>query len=239
MAVPAIVDEATWQAAQAQVARNKDLSFRRMKPGWTYLLRPRWFRCGLGMTASWQHERVYYRCSSAQRTDLAARCRGTVRGEDVEGRVWNAVMRLLEHPELVAREVAKQHETVQAAEAEISQGLADIATVLGRCDQDDRRLVEAYAAGAFTPQELKAYRAEVTTRRHGLESRRQELLAKRAGLRQMADQSEALITYCARVRAPAHLYRRGEASGLRRLGAHHRLDPRGAVAAGRDDPARW
>jgi hypothetical protein len=53
--------------------------------------------------------------------------------------------------------------------------------------------VDAYVAGAFTPQELKAYRAEVTTRR-------QELLDKQAGLRQTADRGEALITYCARVR---------------------------------------
>jgi hypothetical protein len=89
---------------------------------------------------------------------------------------------------------------------EAGQKLAAIATGLDRCEPDDRRLVDAYVAGAFTPQELKGYRVEVTTRRHGLESRRQELLAKQAGLRQTADQSEALITYCARVRARLHTF---------------------------------
>lgn len=131
--------------------------------------------------------------------DRAARCRGTVRGED-EGRVWNAVMRLLENPELAACEAAKQHEMVQAAEAEVDQELATTATGLQRCEHDDRRLVDAYVAGAFTAQELKAYRAEVATRGHWLEARRQELLPKQAGLRQTADQAEALTAYWARVR---------------------------------------
>jgi site-specific DNA recombinase len=202
--VPAIIDAADWQAAQVQMARNKALSFRHMRPGRIYLLRSRWFRCGrcgLGMAAFWQHERGYYRCSSHhERMDPAARCRGTVRGEDVEGRIWNAIMSLLENPDLVAREVAKQRETVHAAEAEIDQELATIAACLERCEQDDRRLVDAYVVGAFTPQELKAYRAEVTTRRQGLDARRQELLAKHTGLRETTDRREALNAYCARVR---------------------------------------
>src|SRR5687767_12169340 len=43
---------------------------------------------------------------------------------------------------------------------------------LARCVHDDRRLVDAYVAGAFTAAELKAYCADVATRGQAMEAHR-------------------------------------------------------------------
>jgi site-specific DNA recombinase len=204
LSVPAIIDEDTFQAAQLQIERNKASSFRNRKPTRPYLLRGRWFRCGrcgLAMTGYTNNHGRYYRCSSRQmKTDPARRCRGTMRGEVTERRVWEAIMQILDHPELVTAEVAKQQATIEDQEGGLAQDLAAIETALTRCEQDDRRLLDAYVAGAFTAMELKAYRADVLTRRQQLEGHRQELCAKREALEQARGHTEALETYCSRVR---------------------------------------
>jgi hypothetical protein len=60
--------------------------------------------------------------------------------------------------------------------------------------------VDADVVGAFTATELKAYRADVTSRRQQLETERQGLLSKRETLQQTMGQTDALETHCARVR---------------------------------------
>jgi site-specific DNA recombinase len=204
VAVPAIIDEATFQAAQAQLERNKALSFRHGKPSRTYLLRSRWFRCGrcgLGMTGFTNDQGRYYRCSSHYaKTDPAQRCRGTVRGDDVDTRVWNAVMQILDHPELVTAEVAKQQATILEQDAALAQELAAVEAAQARYAHDDQRLVNAYLAGAFTATELKAYRTEVMRQRLEFDAHHQALVSKREALQQAMGQSAALETYCMRVR---------------------------------------
>jgi site-specific DNA recombinase len=204
LAVPAIIDDASFQAAQAQIERNKALSFRNRKPTRTYLLRGRWFRCGrcgLAMTGYTNNHGRYYRCSSRQmKTDPAHRCRSQIRGDEAERRVWAAIMQILDHPGLVSAEVAKQQSTIGERDGALASEIAAIETALARCEEEDRRLVDAYVAGAFTVAELKAYRADVVTRHQALEGERQSVCAKREALQQARGQTEALETYCARVR---------------------------------------
>jgi site-specific DNA recombinase len=93
LTVPAIIDEPTFQAVQVQLERNKALSFRHGKTPHVYLLRGRWFRCGRcgrAMTGFTNGEGLrYYRCSSHYATLIPAeRCRGFIRGEEADTRVW-------------------------------------------------------------------------------------------------------------------------------------------------------
>jgi Recombinase zinc beta ribbon domain len=158
-------------------------------------------RCGLAMTGDTNNHSRYYCCSSHQtKTDPAQRCRGTIRGEEAERRVWEAIIQILDHPELVTAEVAKQQATIEDQDSALASELAAIEAALTRCEQDGRRLVEGYVAGEFTAEELKAYRADVVTRRQTLEGERQEVCSKRNALQQARGQTEALETYCMRVR---------------------------------------
>jgi site-specific DNA recombinase len=108
LAVPAIVDTATFDAVQERLARNRQLAARRMKH--PYLLRGRWFkcgRCGRSMTAMVSHGYRYFRCASHYRNLGEPRCPGTIRAEVAEQKAWDAVMQVLSDPNVVRREVLR------------------------------------------------------------------------------------------------------------------------------------
>ena len=93
-------------------------------------------------------------------------------GKEVERQVWAAVVRVLEEPEIIAAEVAKQETTAEAQRAKIRQQVALIETALAKCDREVQRWADAYAAEVINLAELKGYRTEI-------EGRRQSLLEER------------------------------------------------------------
>ncbi len=143
----------------------------------------------------------YYRCG-LQQAKIAPehRCGGTIRAAVADRQVWAAVMRLLEQSELVMAEVAKQRATIHEQEAILDQELAVIDAAVARCHQEDQRLVEAYVAGAFTAAELKAYRADIATKRQSLDVHHHRLIERHEALQHAIGQTEALVGHCARVR---------------------------------------
>ncbi|WP_448190063.1 recombinase family protein, partial [Azospirillum sp. sgz301742] len=113
IAVPALIDQDTWDRAQAQLARNATLSFRNNSKH-DYLLRCLLTcgACGLSMhgttrPAGKRAERLYYRCAGKDcvETARAQPCpRANVAAPDIERTVWEHVRGLLEDPErLVAQ----------------------------------------------------------------------------------------------------------------------------------------
>ncbi len=112
--VPAIIDEATYERAQAQLARNAELSYRH-NTKYNYLLRCL-LTCGtcqlamFGVTykaTSTQPERASYKCHGHD-CILSARdhaCpRRSIPAAALEDAVWNHIRQLLENPaELLAQ----------------------------------------------------------------------------------------------------------------------------------------
>jgi site-specific DNA recombinase len=171
VSIPAIIDDATFQAIQRQLATNKASSRRNRK--YDYLLtggRLRCGRCGRAMSGRTARGKFrYYRCASwSNGTDPSGRCYGEVRLDEVEPKVWDAVVRILEEPELIAAEVARQETRAEAQRAEIGQQMALMETHLAKCDREAQRWADAYAAEVINLAELKGYRAEIEARRHGL-----------------------------------------------------------------------
>ena len=129
--VPAIVDQALFDQAQDQLARNARLSFRHNTKH-TYLLRCllTCATCGLSMFGALykatrsQPERRYYECAGKEPIYSARehRCpRRAVRAAELEAAVWEHVRRLLEDParllaqfEAFAREAREGDEHDQA-----------------------------------------------------------------------------------------------------------------------------
>jgi site-specific DNA recombinase len=204
IAIPAIIDEATFYAAQAQLTRNRALSFRNGHEAHTYLLRGRWFRCGRcgrTMTGFTVRTHRYYRCtSSAVELDPARRCRGSVRADNVEPRVWTAVIQILDHPELVAAEAAKRQASLHEQEAAITQELGVIEKGLAKCDREERLWADAYANEAISVTELKVYRSGIGDRRREWERQRLECERRRETMHQVVHQVASLVDYCGRVR---------------------------------------
>jgi site-specific DNA recombinase len=196
--VPAIIDDATFEAVQRQLDRNRELSPRNKKRD--YHLRGgrlRCGRCGRAMTGGAYRGTRRYRCSSlGQVLDLEGRCYGQLKAEDVEPQVWAAVVR--------------QQDTADAQQAEIHRELRLMDAGLAKCDREAQRWADAYAAEVIDILELKGYRAEIETRRQSLLAQQATCQAKLEAIGQAVAQVGALIDYCARVRQRLQTFDRAE-----------------------------
>jgi hypothetical protein len=142
--------------------------------------------------------------------DRTLRCPVVLRADVVEAKVWAAVVRVLEQPELIAEEVARQETNADAHRIEIGQHMAIIDVALAKCDREAQQWPDAYAGEVINLVELKAYRADI-------ETRRQSLLAEQASRQRQLDaigvaiqHVEALTAYCARVHQRRKAFDRAE-----------------------------
>jgi site-specific DNA recombinase len=199
--VPAIIDQASFHDAQQRLRRNAEQS--RRSAMHAYLLSSYLCcgRCGRRMTGTAPKGGRRYHCSSVRNThDPQARCRGSVAASPLEQQVWDAIVRILEQPELIAAEVARQEAQAEEQRQVMQRELAAIDTALEACEKEARRWAEAYGAEVISLEELKSYRAEIDRRRQALLT---EQHARQASMQATIDagrQVEALTAYCARVR---------------------------------------
>ena len=208
ISVPALVDIDTWDRAQAQLARNAALSFRN-NTRYNYLLRCLLTcrTCGLAMfgrthraTAS-QPERRYYQCHGKDciLTARPERCPSrNVKAEEIEAAVWDHVAGLLADP---ARLVAQFARFAAVGGGPDRERAADqlLRTRMERTSRADKRLLDAYEAGAVSLAEMSERRHRLAEERRALERQQQE----RERFRQQRAQAEAVRTsleaFCARV----------------------------------------
>jgi hypothetical protein len=64
----------------------------------------------------------------------------------------------------IAEEVAKRQAMIDDQQVAIEQEQQALKSALARCDRDERRWAEAYAAEVISLDELKIYRADLTRR---------------------------------------------------------------------------
>jgi chromosome segregation ATPase len=120
------------------------------------------------------------------------------------------VVRGLEEPEIIAAEVAKEETMAEDQRAEIRQQVALIETTLAKCDREAQRWADAYAAEVINLAELKGYRTEIEGRRQSLLAEREACERRMEAIRAAVQQVEALIDYCARVRAALQSFEAAE-----------------------------
>jgi len=169
--VPALIDHATAERAQAQLARNARLSFRH-NTRHNYLLRCLLTcqHCGLAMfgrtyrARDSQPERRMYVCHgkdcilSARETACPSRY---VKAEALEQAVWAHVVRLLRDPAPLR---AQFDQYLDAARDDSTQARAadrQLRVRLDRLASADTRLVDAYQAGAIALAELTPRRTAI------------------------------------------------------------------------------
>jgi site-specific DNA recombinase len=202
LTIPAILDEGTFQAAQAQLQRNRALAKRNRKHD--YLFgggRFRCGRCGRGMTGYPLRGKRYYRCNGRNQVmDPEQRCRGSLQADMIEARIWAAVERVLQQPDMIAAEVAQYEATAGERRAALVEEIEVIEAGLAKCDREAQRWADAYAAEVISLPELKEYRSEIATRRQQLQVRRVGLHAEMEAIGQTSGYLESLISYCTQVR---------------------------------------
>ena len=208
--VPAIIDEATYEDAKAQLAVNSTLSFRN-KTHNEYLLRCLLTcrGCGLAMFGvttygkTGQPAHRYYKCHGKDTVarDRACRCTQTpAKVAELDAAVWGHVQALLEDPATLASRFDKLARLSESRDA----GLAAVGrweAQLHRLGREEQRLVDAYQAEVIDLAELKARREQIVGRRHVLITQRhqeQRLRDERQAAQAVWADLEA---FCRRVRS--------------------------------------
>jgi site-specific DNA recombinase len=174
--VPALIDQATYDRAQAQLARNARLSFRH-NTKYSYLLRCLLTcgLCGLAMfgrthPAAPAHRR-YYLChgKDALLSARAQSCpRRAIKAEELERVVWAHVTQLLSDPRQLLAQFQQFAQFTGAEEAQAQAEARRWALRRERLAREEARLLDAYQAEVITLAELAQRRQQLAQRRQAL-----------------------------------------------------------------------
>jgi site-specific DNA recombinase len=204
IAVPALVDPATFAAAQAQLDENRTRKRASLRG-------PRWLLQGLTVCRCCGYAyyvktsalspsdrskgtRHYYRCvgADAHRFNGASKCGNpTVRGDLLEQMVWDQVRQLLEDPSRVAHEYRRRigQASDKAGPPEQMVRIERQLTALGR---GIARLIDGYAGGFID-------KAEFEPRIAGLKQRRSQLQEQQRAAAEAADVERELSLLISRL----------------------------------------
>lgn len=182
--VPAIIDEALFEAAQQQLAENRQQA-RQRKRGARYLLQ--------GLLACAQCRHAYYgkavsnKAGKGQKRDYAYyRCIGTdayrfggericdnlqVRTDTLDQLVWDEVRGLLENGDRVQQEYERRLQTPRHE----NEDLQAKQTQIGKVRQGIARLIDTYTEGYIEKQEFEPRIARLRQRLVNLETQAQQL----------------------------------------------------------------
>ena len=142
----------------------------------------------------------YYRCNGRNQVmDPEQRCRGSLQADLIEARIWAAVERVLQQPDMIAAEVAQYEATAGERRVVLVKEIAVIEAGLATCDREAQRWAEAYAAEVISLPELKEYRREIAARRQQLQVRQAGLHAELETIGQTSGQLESVMSYCSLV----------------------------------------
>src|SRR5215207_2126472 len=194
---------------QAQLARNAALSVRN-NARHSYLLRCLLTCevCGLAMygvtrpATATKPERQYYQCRGKDCV-LSARTAACpsrhVKAEEIEPVVWNHVAGLLADPDRLLAQFDHFAAAAEAGSARDQAAEQQLRARLDRTVRADKRLLDAYQAGAITLAELSERRQLLASERQALERQQED----QARLRQQRLRAEAvrmdLAAFCNRI----------------------------------------
>jgi site-specific DNA recombinase len=182
--VPALVDEALFEAVQAQLQENRQRS-RQNQRGARYLLQ------GLLVCAQCQY--AYYgkavsnKAAKGKKRDYAYyRCVGTdayrfggericdnmqVRTDTLDSLVWHEVCTLLEEPQRLEQEYQRRLQTPSRED----EDLASIETRIGKVRRGIARLIDSYAEGLIEKQEFEPRISRLRQRLADLQGQAQQI----------------------------------------------------------------
>jgi len=165
--VPAIISEETFEAAQRQLARNRELSRRNTKRQYLLSGLLTCGNCGFKLIARSTAGRSYYCCSSKSGNNRPKLCFAkNIRGDSLETVVWDSVSRLLSQPQLIIEQVKKRGQANPTAYLEAN--LDRVCQALGRKKVEADRMLDAYKIGAIDLPTLKQKMDEIKKEEAGL-----------------------------------------------------------------------
>ena len=181
---PRIIDQTTFDKAQARLKRNRELALRNVKRN--YLLRGYVYcqYCGRryqGALKRYQtkegiKEYEYYRCSSSFKINANPCSNHSWKAEDLEAIVWREVEAALQNPGVIMAGIEALTKEANKADSHL-EALATIDDRLKDLDKQQQRLLEL-ALKEFPEAMVEAENAKINLERKGLKQHRAEVRAR-------------------------------------------------------------
>jgi len=200
MQVPAILAESTWQQAQERLAMQKQFAPRNNARHF-YLLRSLLVCevCGHTLAGRTAGGRKTYRCcygGTRGSPDVPKHSR-VVAAEAIEPLVWQAVVGLLDHPDLLRETWESQVEQAQVPPAEPER----LGQRLKTLERQWQRLLDLYQAEQIDQAELLRRKARLDQERHNVQQRFAQLESQLQRERTKEEVLEDFAAYCRQVRS--------------------------------------
>lgn len=194
VSVPALLSESLWQRAQERLAMNK--KFSRRNSSRFFLLRSLLVCdvCGYTLVGSAGSTQPYYRCPNGgkNREPGVPQHVCTLRGEEVEPLVWQAVSDLLRNPRLLA-DAWQSEQAGTVAEADEWERLRTRQRAL---EGQWTRLLDLYQGNLLDKTTLAQRKVLLDTERDQLEERLQQLQQQQQRQRVKDEMMVNFETYC-------------------------------------------
>ncbi|MFC2000273.1 recombinase family protein [Chloroflexota bacterium] len=202
---PPIISEDLFEAAQAKLKRNREMSPRRSKR--QYLLRGhiRCRNCGRsycgdtvirGKGAGRRFRRIY-RCSGKIKTVTPVRCTNKLHGADqIETAVWEQVENILLKPETVTAELGRRRQEAMDTANTLEENLESVNKRMIALTKREERLIKLYTFGEFDEKLVKQEKAKLDTERHRLEEEKRSLKGRISQVEEWDVDAEAVERFC-------------------------------------------
>ena len=182
---PAIIDDETWDRAQALMKQRRTRSGRNTKIFYLLQHMVRCSECGMLMGCMsttkrrtvrsngrvYRYERRtplrYYKCYGMQRHRLKCRERPMIRAERLEDLIWNEVGHVLRNPELILAGI----ESLESGNDALAKEKARAERDLDRTRSEEDRAIRLYVLGKITEDQLDLQRRFISERMEMLQAR--------------------------------------------------------------------
>ncbi len=199
--IPALVDEATWDAVQVVLARNKERAVRSAKNPESALLRGGYVRCGYCGSLMYprprSNGRVDYVCKGIQ--DILRTCPGpTIVTHILDHAVWSKAETILTDPDTVRRELERL-QTADPTEDDlvtVDQALQQLSKRKGVLVQSIAMVTEPEAAAP-----LVAHLEELTKQERSLKQKHDQVLHRQRPWQEQQTNLATLDEWCNSVSA--------------------------------------
>ena len=211
--VPQIIDDETWERAQALKEQRSRKARRNTKE--LYLLQ-HLLRCGecghnFHAKAYWKTSSVrqgkryrydlaaprrYYKCNGMQSMRLDCRERQYIRAERLEEPVWDEVKRVIQNPDLIVAGIDMLNSQDNGGlEEEIAQAERDLRSI--QIEED--RAIRLFVSGKITEAQLDHQRRFITERLESARARLDDYRAREAGGTEKRRLMEAVVAWAREV----------------------------------------
>ena len=208
VAVPALVDEATWDAVQARLHRNQAFASRNAKRMYLLTGLVRCGRCGARLAGAYSNGYRYYRCTHRATRygdgPIApeARCDAPWTQADwLEDAVWERIAGLFRDPERLRAELAQRHQEGSPTRAAAEKELSGLRTRLAAIPREQDRLLGAFAKGHVPEDALARQMDGLQKERLAAQKRAAELERDLAALALSEKQAADAVDYAASIAA--------------------------------------